>query len=171
MKNHADPCAFHETLRWSVNTVSHSLCHAILDLVRGEITDITISCPPSSDKSFNSSMTLHPPWPSHTLASFIDAIVTEWAEKSRSWCTRLYLLIWHTQETSFSVNPVMVKTVDAIKAASGCSVYMWPHSLRIRLLCFLVRCNVELVTDLIAFNSALGVCPSCQTWSQYLLMY
>jgi hypothetical protein len=49
---------------------------------------MSISCSPSSDKSFNSSVILHPPWPSHTLASFIDAIVTEWAQSiypSRGW--------------------------------------------------------------------------------------
>jgi hypothetical protein len=88
LENHAHPRAFHETLCWSVNVVSHSLCHAVLDLVRGQITDITISCSPLFDKSFNSSMTLHPPWPSHTLASFVDAIVTEWAQSiylSREW--------------------------------------------------------------------------------------
>jgi hypothetical protein len=36
-------------------------------------------------------------------------------------CTRVNILLWHTQETSFSVNPFMVKMVYAIKAASRCS--------------------------------------------------
>jgi hypothetical protein len=128
LENCADHCAFHETLRWSVNAVSHSLCHAILDLLRVRITDITISCSPSSDKSFNSSNTLHPPWPSPTLARFVDAIITEWTQSiypSRGWTNPALrahnLLLWHTQETSFSVNPITVETVDTIKAASRCS--------------------------------------------------
>jgi hypothetical protein len=61
--------------------------------------------------SFNSFMTLHPPWPSHTLASFIDANVTEWAQSiypSRGWTNPALgahasnLPHWHTQETFFS---------------------------------------------------------------------
>jgi hypothetical protein len=132
LENRADPCAFHETLRWSINPVSHSLCHVILDLVRGQITDITISCSPSSDKSFNSSMTLHSPWPSHTLASFIDAIVIEWAQSiylSPGWTNPA--LGAHASTYSFGIpkrhlfqSPSYVMTVDAIKGASRCCDYV-----------------------------------------------
>jgi hypothetical protein len=70
----------HEALRWSVNIVSHFFCVMILDIVRGQINDISISCSPWSYKSFKSFMTLHPLWPSRRLASFIDATITEWAQ-------------------------------------------------------------------------------------------
>jgi hypothetical protein len=72
-------------------------------------------------------MTLHPPWPSHTLASFIDATVTEWAQSinpSHGWKNpalgahaSTYLI--SVPKNIFSV--IRLMTVDAIKAASRCN--------------------------------------------------
>jgi hypothetical protein len=71
-------------------------------------------------------MILHPPRPSHTLASFIDATITEWAQSinpSRGWTNPALgahastYLIGIPKRHLFS-HPVMVMTIDAIKAAS-----------------------------------------------------
>jgi hypothetical protein len=74
-------------------------------------------------------MTLHPPWPSHILSSFIDATITEWAQSinsSRGWTNSA--LGAHASTYTIDIpkrhifsHPVKVMTVDAIKAASGCS--------------------------------------------------
>jgi hypothetical protein len=45
-----------------------------------------------------------------------------------------------------------------------------PHGLRIRLLCFLVRCNVELVTGLISLIVLwVCVCPSCKNMTSMFI--
>jgi hypothetical protein len=120
----------HETLRWSMNIISHSLCLVILDLVWGQITDISILCSPLLPTSVFTR--------SHDIASFMTKshacklrrckchrVGLEYQsvtriDKSRSWCTRLHIPIGIPKRHLFS-HPVKVMTVDAIKAAFGCS--------------------------------------------------
>jgi hypothetical protein len=93
-----------------------------------------------------------------------------WMDKSRSWCTRLNLLLWHTQETPFQ-SPSYVMMVDAIKAASRCSDYVvtsWSKELIILFLSYM-QCWTYDWSNCI--NSALGVFPSCPTWPQCSLTH
>jgi hypothetical protein len=84
------------------------------------ITDIAIQLVP---------VISHPPWPSHMLQHWMN--LNKWAQSIFCQLDDQILLLVHTPLPTplaypiytFSLNPVTVETVDAIKVASRCSDY------------------------------------------------
>jgi hypothetical protein len=111
LESRADLCAFYEALCWSVNIVSHFLHLVILDLVRGQITDISISCSPSLSTSLllvhdiassvieSHACKLHR-CNCHRVGPKYQSVAR--MDKSCSWCTRLNIPHRHTKRHIFS---------------------------------------------------------------------
>jgi hypothetical protein len=85
-----------------------------------------------------------------------------WMDISRSWCTCLNLVLWHTQETPFQ-SPSYMMTVDAIKGASRCSDYIVTSWSKELITLFLSYMQCWTFDWSICIKSALSVFPSWPT--------
>ena len=151
LDGHADPCAFQKIFcRWTVNTMSYSLCFAIL--AQSEIRSSVSMYPVQSCYryvllySFRDIPSL---WPSHMPRSF-GCSLTEWAQSIFPSRGRSNPDLDTHASTHLHWNTWNGVAIDAIKAAADDSDYAWSHSLRNKSPCFLIIATWTSWHDLVA---------------------